>query len=477
MLKRLLSLLLVLLAFAGNWIPFEASADASSAAASSTTVQVIEYYNAELGHFFITGDPEEMAVLDGGLLRGWKRTGYQFATYTAAAAVPGLTPVCRFYGRPEAGLDSHFYSASPSECDEVTARFGAAWALETATAFYTQLPNLVTGVCPAGTMPVYRVFNNRADANHRYTTDPAVREAMLMAGYTAEGYGENRVAFCVPFPWSATGNSATFSAVAVAPDTISFVASAKFANGETATSYTWSFGDGSAATGAAVSHKYSISGTQAVTLIVRGTAGSTVVAVKGVGVTVTTPVVPSSAIIVVTVRGPASFDFSSIATTSTGAVIIANTWNFGDGTTGTGSTSSHTYTKSGTYTVAFTVTNNKGETATASTSVTATVDAIEPPKATIAATLVSADTYKLDAVVSAAPGRTVTSYAWTFGGGKTGTGASVVHTYAASGTYTATLTVNDDKGSSATASKTLVVTIPAAPPPPEPPAPPPNVQA
>ncbi len=473
MLKRFLSLLLALLALAGGSIPFGAAAASLPAAAPPTTVQVAEYYNANLGHYFVTGNPAEMAALDSGVLRGWTRTGYEFAAYTATAAVAGLTPVCRYYGKPEAGLDSHFYSASPSECDEVAKKFSAAWALEAANVFYTQLPNLVTGVCPIGTMPVYRMFNNRSDANHRYTTDPLVRENMLVAGYLAEGYGENLVAFCVPVPWSAAGNSATFSAVALAADTFKFTASATFVNGESAGSYTWTFGDGSAATGATTSHKYAINGTQAVILVVKGTKGSILVASKSVTATVTTPSVPPSASIVVTPLGPASFDFSSIATASTGAAIIANTWNFGDGMTGSGPTSSHTYTKSGTYTVSFTVTDNKGKSATASTSVTATVAVVGPLSATVAATMVTADTYRLDAVVSAPPGRSPASYAWTFGDGKTGTGASVTHTYAASGTYLATLTVKDDKGSSATASKILTVTISTTPPPPPPPAPPP----
>ncbi len=56
---------------------------------------------------------------------------------------------------------------------------------------------------------------------------------------------------------------------------------------------------------------------------------------------------------------------------------------------------------------------------------------------------------------------TITGYAWNFGDGATGNGASVAHTYAAAGSYTATLTVTDDRG--ATASKTVVITATADP--------------
>ncbi len=54
------------------------------------------------------------------------------------------------------------------------------------------------GVCPAGTQPVYRLFNNRPDANHRYTTDRALRDAMVAKGWVAEGDGPDAVAMCVP---------------------------------------------------------------------------------------------------------------------------------------------------------------------------------------------------------------------------------------------------------------------------------------
>lgn len=57
------------------------------------------------------------------------------------------------------------------------------------------------------------------------------------------------------------------------------------------------------------------------------------------------------------------------------------------------------------------------------------------------------------------PDGKIVSYSWDFGDGNTGTGATVAHTYTEKGTYTAKLTVKDDKGASDTTSVTVTVEI------------------
>jgi sugar lactone lactonase YvrE len=153
---------------------------------------VIEYYNAALDHYFVSALAADIAALDSGTLGGWTRTGLTFDAYLEPAA--GASPVCRFY-LPPANGDSHFYSASPAECADVRARF-PSFVYEAENVMYMALPDLATGQCPPGTRNVYRLWNNRSDSNHRYTTDPAVKAAMIEKGYVAEGYGPDAVIMC-----------------------------------------------------------------------------------------------------------------------------------------------------------------------------------------------------------------------------------------------------------------------------------------
>jgi hypothetical protein len=72
--------------------------------------------------------------------------------------------------------------------------------LEDPEVMYLGLPNVETGACPPLSMPIYRLWNQRIDTNHRYTTDTAIRQQMLAKGWLAEGYGPERVAVCAAQP-------------------------------------------------------------------------------------------------------------------------------------------------------------------------------------------------------------------------------------------------------------------------------------
>jgi PKD repeat protein len=242
-----------------------------------TTVQVVEFYHSGLDQYFITADPVEIAVLDAGRLSGWARTGYTFLAYSSDSSGSGLSPVCRLYGLPAPGLDSHFYSGSPSECAAVLTQFAASWTLESSDVFQMQMPDAGTGMCADDTVPVYRLWNNRVDSNHRYTTDPGVRLEMIANGYISEGYGPSGVAFCAP-----TSPSASISVIGLALDTFDFNAIATPSNGAQIVAYAWDFGDGGSATGATPSHQFTLSGSYPVVLTVTDSSNVAAKATKTV---------------------------------------------------------------------------------------------------------------------------------------------------------------------------------------------------
>jgi hypothetical protein len=169
----------------------------------------VEYYNASLDHYFISDLQPDIDALDTGHFPGWSRTAQSFKVFPSqASGGPGVNPVCRFYIPPAHG-NSHFFSASPAECAQLQQKMltdpnYSGYVYETPNAFYIALPDTTTGACPSATIPVYRLWNQRADSNHRYTTDVAIKAQMLAQGYAAEGYGPNAVIMCAPTPGTAT---------------------------------------------------------------------------------------------------------------------------------------------------------------------------------------------------------------------------------------------------------------------------------
>lgn len=163
---------------------------------------LVEYHNAQLDHYFMTLDGFESGLLDENVASmGWVRTGYTLGAWTPSVpAGSGAAAVCRFYGDPVIGPNSHFYTPQGPECDFLMSlehsapRGQPAWHLEGLALAVTTPTN---GACPANLTPVYRLFNGKSgaqgDPNHRYTTSQAVIDEMRGKGWFLEG-----LAFCVP---------------------------------------------------------------------------------------------------------------------------------------------------------------------------------------------------------------------------------------------------------------------------------------
>jgi fermentation-respiration switch protein FrsA (DUF1100 family) len=162
-------------------------------AAGADEAVVVEFYNEVVGHYFMTANSGEAEfVLSGGAGPGWRLTGLSFKAFTRAfpfAAAP-VSPVCRFYSPPPAGPNSHFFTASPDECEFLKRVVG--WQYE-GIGFHAT-PPLATGRCPDGYLQVLRAYNQgfpRNDSNHRFTTSDSTWREMQRHGWALEG-----VAWC-----------------------------------------------------------------------------------------------------------------------------------------------------------------------------------------------------------------------------------------------------------------------------------------
>jgi len=147
-----------------------------------------------------------------------------------------------------------------------------------------------------------------------------------------------------------------------------------------AITYSWSWGDGTAAsTTASPSHTYAAGGDYTVALTVTDSWGKATTVSKTVTASGPAPTgVPTAAFpapgcttLTCTVDGSGSSDPDG--------TISSYSWSWGDQTpAGSGATASHAYTAAGTYTVTLTVTDNDGKTASA----VRTVSVTAPPPAT-----------------------------------------------------------------------------------------------
>jgi len=145
-----------------------------------------------------------------------------------------------------------------------------------------------------------------------------------------------------------------------------------------------------------------------------------------------------------------SFDASG---SSTGGASATYAWQFGDGQTGTGVSPQHTYAAGGSYQVTLTVTTSGGS---SSVSHSVTVAQVNQPPTAAFTVACSGLACSFDGRSSTDDG-SIASYAWSFGDGSTGTGATPQHTYASAGTRTVQLTVTDNAGATASTSRSVTV--------------------
>lgn len=133
-------------------------------------------------------------------------------------------------------------------------------------------------------------------------------------------------------------------------------------------------------------------------------------------------------------------------------------WTFGDGSSSSLRSPSHTYASGGTYAVTLRVTDNLGSSGSATRQVTAQGGPNGPPNAAFSSSCNDLDCDFTDG--STDQDGNVTGWQWDFGDGSSADLPNPSHQYAVEGTYTVTLTVTDDDDAEASTSSQVTVTPP-----------------
>lgn len=231
--------------------------------------------------------------------------------------------------------------------------------------------------------------------------------------------------------------------------------------GSPITEATWTFADGSTLSGCEVEKTFSTSGPQPVTLTVRDADGntSTTTQTVTVGTKSTTPTEQGPAAqvdVAYTPTNPKPGELITFQATTTYSGSLSYSWNFGDGTTATGATVTHSYPAPDTVAVVLTVSDG---TNTGTKQVEVIIENLLPiplfsfspdnePRGT---------TVTFDASASSDPDGTIQTYEWTFTGDVKKMGAVVTHQFTQPGTNTATLKVVDNWGASRSTSQAVQV--------------------
>ena len=211
-----------------------------------------------------------------------------------------------------------------------------------------------------------------------------------------------------------------------------------------ATSYSYYFGDGTAAvTGAAPIHTYTTSGTFTIIQTVMNNHGNNTATKQ---ITIRHMPIANFTCDVMQGEVPLTVTFTNHSQYAPGGI----TWDFGDGSpTETNSTVMHTYEDIGTYTVKLTASNGfENNTNTC----------------TIKVFIIPTAGFSADPTTGNAPlnvtfvdlSKNATSWNWNFGDGAVSMEQNPTHTYSATGNYTVNLTVSNYNG---TDSKTNIITV------------------
>jgi PKD repeat protein len=227
--------------------------------------------------------------------------------------------------------------------------------------------------------------------------------------------------------------------------------------------YDWNFGDGNFGVnaGPTPSHTYATDGTYDVSLTVYDDGGFndrawTTAAIDSANVP---PVADAGGPYGGKVNVAIVFDGS--ASSDPDGEVVRYDWDFGDGNTAidAGPNASNTYAATGIWVVELTVTDNDGSTAKSATQAIIG-DGVNVPPIADAGGPYSGDegvAVSFNGAGTSDPDGNIASYAWDFGDGTMGSGATPSHIYSTASNYQVLLTVTDDGGKEDTDSTTASI--------------------
>ena len=245
------------------------------------------------------------------------------------------------------------------------------------------------------------------------------------------------------------------------------------AGGSQIVSFDWTWGDGTGASGADVTHLYNNPGVYEVTLTVADDKGRSNRAMHQIQV-VQAPAGPGPGQppIAVIQAGAEAYVGQSTLFDASGSQsanpIVSYAWQFGDGATGEGMTITHAYMAPGSFTVTLTVADDRGLSSTAQHVIRVDASASHPiatpppvatppieegpPVPVISAPSegIAGQPIRFDAS-SSQSAYPITSYVWEFGDGATAEGIAVDKVYDAPGNYNVRLILTDNRGQQASA--------------------------
>jgi len=286
--------------------------------------------------------------------------------------------------------------------------------------------------------------SNQQNPIHTYQSSGVYTVTLQVRSYSDEATAESSInvtesvkQVVTTAPLQLKADFTTYYTEGPAPFTLPFIDLSK---GEI-TEWVWDFGDGTVSYDQNPRHTYTIPGTYAVFLTVKGPSGEKIRSDATIILVSQSVGQPWAEFSIDTNEGIVPL-IVSFTDSSTGEISEYN-WDFGDGTSGAGKEVTHTYIKPGTFTAALTVKGPGGESRSDKTIVT-TLSA-DAPQAAFTTSSTSGKAPFSVIFTDASIGE-ITGWSWNLGDGTTGEGLVQNHTYTAPGSYIAILSVTGPGG-------------------------------